>query len=507
MNNRREQRKYMRNLRVLIILNFLAAVFYLGWILDPMKIDFLPLYVAFIAAEAFNIWQASGYWMTVWGQKWPNLPERAEEDLKKTVDIYITVCNEPEEIVERTLVAALAIDHPAKTVYLLDDSEAPGVSGLAAKHGCGYITRSDRAGAKAGNINNAMTVTSGDYILILDADHVPLPEFLARTMTGFRDERMAYVQTPQWYENIDSSQVASSSNDQQQLFYGPILRGKNGLGAVFSCGTNVIFRRTALEEVGGVATDSITEDLSTSINLQQLGWKSVYVPEVLASGLGPEDLGAYSSQQMRWARGGLAVLLNKGVFGRNLTFAQRYQYLLSFAYWLTGPVYVLYLLALTYGLYTGERPFRAVLEYPAHFLPYFLLTLATIAYSARGSFTFRAVWLTLCSFSIHIGAFYSTITGKKLGFVVTPKTANSNSYLRLAVPHMVLMALLAGGMIHVFFWANTPSGISNSAFAAGHIIVLGSYIRLSQRAEIAPAPSPAYGKQPREVIALESAEG
>ena len=141
---------------------------------------------------------------------------------------------------------------------------------------------------------------------MFDSDHVADPTFLEATLGYMDDPKVAFVQTPQYYANGDSSRIAAASWAQQALFFGAIARGKDGLDAVFCCGTNVLFRREAFESVGGFPTNSLTEDYELSIWLHEKGWKSVYVPDVLSRGLGPEDMASYVSQQQRWARGCLS---------------------------------------------------------------------------------------------------------------------------------------------------------------------------------------------------------
>ena len=104
-----------------------------------------------------------------------------------------------------TVRAAVAVRHPHRT-YLLDDGNSPEMRAMAAAEGAGYIVR-DAAWApkarhaKAGNLNNALLRTAGLFVLVLDADQIPLPDSLDRTLGHFRDPRVAFVQTPQWFYN------------------------------------------------------------------------------------------------------------------------------------------------------------------------------------------------------------------------------------------------------------------------------------------------------------------
>jgi len=468
-----------RTMQLLIVASVVAGVFYVSWLLEPGRADYIWIFVPFIVAELFNIGQTMGYWATVWRRtKREGMPSDAKFT-EASVDVFITVYNEPVEVVEPTIRGALAVEHINKKIYLLDDGMSQEMEQMASRLGAGYITRDNNAGAKAGNINNALGQTDGEFVVVFDADHVPVPEFLKKTLYKFDYQAVGIVQTPQYYRNADSNAIAAAANEQQMLFYGPILRGKESYRSVFSCGTNVIYRRSALDSVDGISTASITEDMETTLDMTQKGWEAVYVPEILARGLGPEDLGAYASQQMRWARGGLDTVVRRGLLARGLSIGQRFQYFLAFGYWFTGPAYTLYLIALTVGLFSGLKPFNEVIEYPIHFLPYFLLTLLTLNVSAQSSYTFRAVWLTLSTFPVHIAAIISLITGRKMGFVVTPKVAREESFLGMAIPHIFWFTLLSLGVLFSILIVQTPASISNSAFAIGHLIILGAFIRLA----------------------------
>src|SRR5690606_21510298 len=142
-------------------------------------------------------------------------------------------------------------------------------------------------GAKAGNINNALRQTNGDIIVIFDADMIAKTDFLNKTIPHLADPTVAFVQTPQFYTNTQDNIIAASAWEQQEFFFGPIMQGKDKDNPAFICGINVAIRRTALDQVGGMVEDNIAEDFLTSMKIHEQGWHSVYVPEVLATGLAP----------------------------------------------------------------------------------------------------------------------------------------------------------------------------------------------------------------------------
>lgn len=205
--------------------------------------------VPLVLAETYSLIDSLLFGLTMWRLKERPDPPPAPQGL--SVDIFITTYNEPIDLVMRTARAAQQVTYPHRT-WILDDGGRPELQAVAEAEGLGWITRSaDWAGmprhAKAGNLNNALLATEGEFLLILDADQVPVPEILDRTLGYFTDERMALVQTPQWFVNVPDDDPLGS---QAPLFYGPIQQGKDGWNAAFFCGSNAIIRREALMQLG-----------------------------------------------------------------------------------------------------------------------------------------------------------------------------------------------------------------------------------------------------------------
>ena len=224
----------------------------------------------------------------------------------RAIDVYVCTYDEPVAVVQATLTGCLALNHP-HTTYLLDDGRRPAMAAVAAEFGAEYLTRPDNFHAKAGNINAALPRTTGELVLVLDADHVPMPDALDALAGYFDDDKVALVQTPHDFYNHDSIQHYEIGRHEQSVFYSVIMPGKDRHGAAFWCGSGAVIRREALLEVGGVAVETIAEDFHTTIKLHRAGWKSRYHDEVLVQGLAPHDLGGYLLQRDRWARGNLAV--------------------------------------------------------------------------------------------------------------------------------------------------------------------------------------------------------
>lgn len=245
--------------RLLVLLTLTFGTVYVGWRwLFSVNWDNWWIAVPLVVAETYSLIDAYLFGLTMWRIKERGAAPPAPPDA--TVDVFITTYNEPVEMVLATALAAQRIDHP-HTTWILDDGDRYGMAQAAQDHGIGYLTRTedwtDRPRhAKAGNLNNALFMTQGEFLLILDADQVPDPAILARTLGWFDDPEVALVQTPQWFVNVSDSDPLGS---QAPLFYGPIQQGKDGWNAAFFCGSNAVIRREALMQLGIVGYVRETE--------------------------------------------------------------------------------------------------------------------------------------------------------------------------------------------------------------------------------------------------------
>jgi cellulose synthase (UDP-forming) len=206
--------------------------------------------VPLVIAETYSVIDSTLFAIGAWRLRERGEPPAPPAD-PVTVDVFIATYNEEIDLVMRTARASQAIAYPHRT-WILDDGNRPEMRAAAEAEGIGVITRStdwvDRPRhAKAGNLNNALLATDGEFLLILDADQVPEPSILDRTLGYFKDPKMALVQTPQWFENVPKSDPLGS---QAPLFYGPIQQSKDGWNSAFFCGSNAILRREALMNLG-----------------------------------------------------------------------------------------------------------------------------------------------------------------------------------------------------------------------------------------------------------------
>ncbi len=463
----------VRRVRVLVVLNVALAAWYFGWLLQPGRVGNPALYGLLLAAEVFNLVQAAGFWWTVrrdvTGGRQPRWT-----DPTPAVDILVPVYNEPVDVVEPTVAAAVRLPGAHVRVALLDDGNRAEMEALAARHGAAYLRRGVNTGAKAGNINHALARTSAPFVLVLDCDHVPGPRMLEATLGHFTDPAVSFVQTPQYYANAGAGGITAAAWAQQALFFGAIARGKDRAGAMFCCGTNVVFRRTALESVGGFPEESLTEDFELSVRLHERGWRSAYVPEVLARGLGPEDMASYVSQQRRWAGGCLAAVPK--IVRARLPVRLRAHYLLSAMYFLTGWTVLVYMSLPVVRILTGAQPLAGASadQFLVHFAPYFGAALLTVATAGSGSYTFAAFSLAVASFWVHVGTSLATLMGRRSRFVVTPKRGETRRQPRAAAPALLMLALLLAVAVIGVLRDRSPATLNNVAFAMLHVTVLSA---------------------------------
>jgi cellulose synthase (UDP-forming) len=232
---------------------------------------------------------------------------------------------------------------------------------LARRLGCCYLDRPDNSHAKAGNLNHALERSAGELVLCFDADFIPTRDFLERTVGFFRDPEVALVQTPQNFFNEDAVQrnlgLEHALEDEQKLFFRTLQPGRDSFNAIVCHGTCWIARRRALEEIGGIPTETITEDWATSIKLQAAGYKLLYLNEALSAGLSADTCGEFVQQRSRWAQGTLQALFasTNPLFIPGLAWQQRLLHFSGILYY-TGSVINLFnlvapLLYLFFGVF------------------------------------------------------------------------------------------------------------------------------------------------------------
>lgn len=263
------------------------------------------------------------------------------------VAILIATYNEEQDVLERTIVGARALGHRNKEVLILDDSRRDWLRDYCAAQGVRYMRRPDNKGSKAGNINHCLDRLAEDpvppdFVAVLDADFVPHRGFISRCLALFHDPEVGLVQTPQHFFNADPIQhnlgISHSYPDEQRFFFDHMQPSRDGWGIAFCCGTSSVCRWTALRDIGGLPTESVTEDFMLTLDLQDKGWKSVYLSEPLTEGLAFEGLKEYVTQRARWCLGLMQIARSRlGPLSKNnLRLRDRWSVADSVLFWTTS---------------------------------------------------------------------------------------------------------------------------------------------------------------------------
>lgn len=370
------------------------------------------------------------------------------------------------------------MDYKHKT-YILDDGGSDLVKKLAKELGAYYIARKEHSDAKAGNVNHGLSQTHADFFVILDADHVPKKDFITKLLPYMDDSKLAMVQSPQYFANRDEF-IPSGTAQAQDVFYRYICPAKNISNAVFSVGTNVIFRREAIEEIGGIARNK-SEDIWTTFLLHKAGWKTLFVNEVLAIGEAPNTIIAFFKQQRRWAKGGLEMLIhNNPLKESKLDLDQKIQYLISNMFFLVGIPMIVYMGMPILYLLTGEKPLLIIdgTQWLIHYLPYFglyfMLTWLLLGQKIR----LATISTALASFYPYILGLFSVIFDTEQDwFATSSKKSKQDPIMKWVWPHVFIVflsffSLIVGWYGAIEFWAT----FFNSLWVLLNIFLLVTFL-------------------------------
>ncbi len=389
------------------------------------------------------------------------VPLPDDESLWPTVDVYIPTYNESLDVVRDTVLAAQCIDYPRDKIkiYLLDDGKRREFAVFAADVGVGYITRNDNFHAKAGNLNHAMKLTNGELICVFDCDHVATRVFLQATVGAFiQDPKLALLQTPHYFYSPDPFERNLSQGrnipNEGSLFYGPIQQGNDNWNATFFCGSCAVIRRSALEEIGGFAVETVTEDAHTALKMQRLGWKSAFLAVPLAAGLATERLVLHVIQRTRWARGMTQIFrLDNPLWGRGLTWQQRLCYLSAMLYFQFALPRIAFLTApLAYLLFNLNIIHSSAGLIFAYALPHLLISiLVSSRLNGRFRYSFWGeIYDLVLAFHLALPTMVTMLFPKRGKFNVTDKGGLLNvGYFDFSIvrPHVIIAVLLVIGVI------------------------------------------------------------
>lgn len=484
-------------LMMLILIAALGAIFYASFIFNPAnRGDILPFSIV-IAAETYLIAQVLlSLWTILAGTKDPrpfkfhqnqslifgNKLQPLQDVLndKKvspqqhklyidgkpiTVDVFITTYGESLMTIAETVTAARDMVGRHAT-YILDDGDSDDVKLIASELGVGYIRRTVKAGAKAGNINNALSITTGKYFAVFDADFVPDKLFLYETIPFFEDPTIAFVQTPQSYNNMENL-LTRGAGFMQHVFYSLIMTGKNRFNAAFCVGTNVVFSREAIEEIGGIYSNSKSEDIWTSAQLHIRGYKSKYIPNILAVGKTPDSIVSYARQQLRWATGGFEILFQlKPLLRRSMTIDQRIQYFGTATYYFNGIAIFLLLLLPPLQIYFNLTPVdlsTTPLTWLLYYSSFYVMQIV-VAFYVMGGFRYETLILATATFPIYIKAFFNALFRRDQTWQATGTTGNTISPFMVVRTQTYVFIFLLLTSIAGLFKAQYTSEISVSLF-------------------------------------------
>lgn len=501
-------RPLQRSTRVAILGALLATLFYQLFLLNPEYRGPLWLWLLMLGAEGLTAFAAIGTWWTILAHD--DRPEPVDVTVWRNrlragaevpgMDVFITAYGEAPELVRTTMRAARDMELPHRT-WVLDDGDSDVLADICAEEGVGYLRRPGGAHAKAGNVNAALGRTDGEFVVILDADHVPEPDFLIQVLPHFQDAAVAFVQSPQSYVNRVNL-VSTGSAEAQRIFYELVCPGKNHFNAAFCVGTNVMFRRAALDEIGGIATGSNSEDIWTSLELHKRGWKSIYVPLVLARGLAPQDVASYLKQQLRWASGGFEVLLRGRLFrrGNGLTVDQRLQYLFTGLHYLLSVAMLMFIFLPAGYLLFGLSPIRADgFTWAGHYLPFYAMTLL-VTWLQSGGFRVSAIVTSIGAAPVHLRALAATLRNKPARWTATNQLGGGARSLWAVMPHLWLLVLNVMAIaVGVIVMADPPPTWLSVGWAGMIVLILGRMIVESlRRAPAEPQPAPRVPAQQQE---------
>ena len=489
------------------------------------------LALGLLFAEAFILIHTIGYFLNIFHSithsKGLKRIEKALCELEDfpPVAIIVSSFKEPLHVVTDTLTCFYNLTYPNKYLYFLDDTRydlpqddpekmrayQKAIDAVCERIGVNLFRREWR-GAKAGMINDFLDFVEGKekkgftfypfedkkrrekekYIIVFDADMNPFPDFVEPLVAMMeRNPRLAFVQTPQYYSNFEDNRVARASGLQQAIFYEYICEGKSIQDAMFCCGTNVIFRRQALMEVGGFDESSVTEDFATSLKFHAKGWGSAYINKVCAFGMGPEDLGGYFRQQFRWALG-TAGLFRKiaGAFLRDpsrLPFAKWWEYFLSGTHYFVGWVFLVMAYCPILYLFFGIPTYFARPEiYLLFFTPYITLSLSMFigTFHQRGyklKEVLQGILLNAITFPVYIMASALGLFGVKGSFGITPKGQSNVLPLSRLWPQLFTAVLNFGafvwGLNRIYYEREPIGAISMNCFwSLYHFLILSAVL-------------------------------
>jgi cellulose synthase (UDP-forming) len=482
-------RKQLIALRSMILIGLICMVFFIGSLLKDTVIGYRPLYFLLLSTFLFTFFKIAYEWYHYWSISIPAVPPITRA---YTVDVFTTFCaGEPYEMIVETLTAMQAITYPHES-FLCDEANDAYLKSVCQSLGVHYVTRTDKRDAKAGNINNALRQSTGELCVILDPDHIPVPEFLDPIVSHFDNPEVGYVQIVQAYYNQDVSWVAKGAAQQTYQFYGPMMMCMNSYGTVQAIGANCTFRRTALDSIGGHAA-GLAEDMHTAMQLHAQKWKSVYVPRVLTKGLVPATLSAYYKQQLKWSRGVFELLVTTYIkLFTKLNWRQKLHYGLLPFFYFSGFVFAINFAIPVIALATGTFPLRIDFsEFLIISIPFISAVILIRHYvqqwvmedDERGFHLIGGLLLIGTWWIFILGIVY-TIIRKNVPYIATPKDVKQERNLRINLPNITVLMVSVLAIVYGLYKDWNPFSlfmagiVSLNCFFMAFILIASSELKM-----------------------------
>lgn len=440
----RETRRTRLIGQIFAILNFPCAIGYIGWCVVNANWDCWYAVLPFLGSEIFFLFHYFLWVHLLWHKRY-HRPEGVPAAVPFTVDIFIPVCREPLAFIRNTVAAAVRINYEKKTVYLLDDGEDNEVQQLAREFQVEYFRRTTNEHRKAGNLNHALAKTHGDLILALDADQVCKPEIIDSIIGYFNYDKVAFVQTAQSFILPKNDPWGNSDS----VFYQAMQSGKDAANSAISCGNGVMYRRKALEGIGGFATWNLVEDLQTSMKLHDKGWTSIYHDTPFTIGHAPTDVLTHLKQRWQWSVDSLRLFFwDNPLKHKGLSWSQKLQYFhFGYNYISFGVCLPVFFTLPIWALFTHKFMLSAPLwKYALARLPYFIVYIIANKSLTNKLNNFKVFQCQAMLFPVYFNATLTALNCRHHlpTYAVTSKTATDHTLgvrFRAALPHLVFIVL------------------------------------------------------------------
>lgn len=475
-------------LRILVTTGLLSSISFGVWFFDWDHVGHTFLFVILSISLSYKFLHFLYEWFYISSIQVDPVPE-----MKKnwSVDMLTTfVPGEPYDMIRQTLRGMVAVKYP-HTTYLCDEGDDPFLKKMCEELGVIHLYRGkDKRGAKAGNINYALQHHArGDIAVILDPDHIPVPEFIDRVLPYFEDPKVGFVQSIQGYSNQQESWIAKGAAEQTYLYYGPLMMGMHKHGTVQAIGANCAFRRAALDSIDGHAT-GLCEDMHTSMQLHAKQWTSVYIPELLTRGRVPAALGTYYNQQLKWSRGCFELLFEvyPKLFSK-FTFKQRVHYFLTPLYFFYGVIGLLDLSIPIYCLFTYRVPLLFDLGMFIWKILPVLISITLIRFYAQrftldkreSGFYFMGGILRLGSWWVYLIGFIYSILRKEVPYIPTLKEEAKKNDIKNSFPNILVILLSGIAIVYGIIQDSNPYSWLMAAFCFYNMVLLGVVVFLGQQ--------------------------